>query len=620
MNQSISKGLSKVGAGILTAAMSLTLFGNIQVSANVVKSEENTGLGTTGLHSPVKPKSKDESWHGSFVYFGSYEGNPIRFRVLDTETTEYGGRTMFLDSTWCLFNDQFDPGGEAWNECYLNERLNGEFLRSSFTQQEQNAIALSTIEGGKTYPAGSYCEYGFVKSTGLSEDKIFLLDAMELLNEEYGYSSDESWTDDDGNWESNFNNHSVINHSKFLNGNRVKWRLRSASGKYHNHRELYSGTVWADGLLCYSANEKSEKLGVAPAMNINLSSVIFTTAIDGEYGALHTEYTMTLVDKDLGIMVETINGISVDGRRVTVPYSVLGNHSKKANQASVLILDKEYTPGNTNNANILYYRAMSGTFKNWGTATGTFTLPESLKMSGWGKDYHIYILSETLTGDEESDYASVPVEIYNPEKYEWIQDSNGWRYRTDDDTYLESEWKNIGGNWYYFDDTGYMATGWVETDGKWYYCNTSGAMQSGWVKDDGTWYYLGSSGAMMTGWQKIDDRWYYLGGNGAMRKGWQHINSKWYYFDQTGAMTTGWKLIDDIWYYFGPDGDMKTGWQKVSGNWYYLSDSGSMYTGWLHLGDDWYYLMDNGVMATGQITIEGRDYIFNSDGVCTNPY
>ena len=614
MKKTISKGLPKVGAGILTAAMSLALFGNVPVSANVVKSDENTALGTTGMHSPVKPKNKDESWHGSFIYFGKYNGKTIRFRVLDTETTEYGGRTMFLDSTWCLFKDQFDPGGEPWSDCYLNKLLNGSFMSSTFTKEEQDAIAVSTLEGGKTYPAGSYCEYGFVRSTGLTGDKIFLLDAMELLNEEYGYSSDESWTDDDGNWESNFNNHSVYNHSKFLDGNRVKWRLRSASGKYHIEQDQFSGTVWADGLLCYSANDKDEMLGVAPAMNIDLSSVIFTTAIDGEYGALHTEYTMTLVDKELGIEVNTTNGVSVDGRRVTVPYNIKGNHSNKANQVSVLILDKEYTPGNTNNANILYYRAMSGTVRNYGTGIGTFTMPSSLKLSGWGKDYHIYILSETVTGVEETDYACVPVEIFNPVKYEWIQDSNGWRYKTDDETYLKSEWKNIGGKWYCFDDTSYMVTGWVETNSKWYYCDTSGAMQTGWIKDDGTWYYLNTDGAMMTGWQKIDDRWYYLGGNGAMRKGWQLISSKWYFFDQTGAMVTGWKQIENTWYYFSSDGDMKTGWQKISGDWYYFKESGAMYTGWLPVGDDWYYLKDNGVMATGTLVIEQVTYNFGDDG------
>jgi glucan-binding YG repeat protein len=45
-----------------------------------------------------------------------------------------------------------------------------------------------------------------------------------------------------------------------------------------------------------------------------------------------------------------------------------------------------------------------------------------------------------------------------------------------------------------------------------------------------------------------------------------------------------------------------------------------MFTGWKKIGNDWYYFQHNGVMATSQITIEGRGYIFGSDGVCTNPY
>ena len=44
-----------------------------------------------------------------------------------------------------------------------------------------------------------------------------------------------------------------------------------------------------------------------------------------------------------------------------------------------------------------------------------------------------------------------------------------------------------------------------------------------------------------------------------------------------------------------------------------------MVTGWVLSGNSWYYLSSGGEMVTGTKTIGGKEYIFDSNGVCTNP-
>jgi len=88
---------------------------------------------------------------------------------------------------------------------------------------------------------------------------------------------------------------------------------------------------------------------------------------------------------------------------------------------------------------------------------------------------------------------SAPVPSYG----EWKQNSDHWRYETDQ-TYEKSTWKLIDNTWFYFDDYGYMITGWKQIDGRWYFFNP--------ISD-------GSKGSMLIGWQWVDGYCYYLEGN-----------------------------------------------------------------------------------------------------------
>ena len=413
MKHKIRLKAKKFAASILVASMAVTLIpkmtGTDTLMAAGTKDGSNTCLGISGIAAPEAPASEVSAWSGSYVYFGNFEGNPMRFRVLAPSTTAYGGTTMFLDCDSALFEAQFDvDDGDnpqaTWATCSLREYLNTYFLDDCFTSMEQNVIAPSTVashplvEGTGAGNVGSDASYYFAEYTALTGEKIFLLDAEELSNPYYGYSVDDCTV------------------TRLKDGRFETYWIRNS--------EQYDGDNYYEGLIEFGDDEESGcytawftpydvwcDVGVAPALNVDLSSFIFATAISGDLNASGSEYILTIADDDLTIAVPSEQNVTATGTTITVPYQIEGTDAGTATRASVLILDKTY---GTSDAQILYYDALGGTFSNSAAAAGTFTLPESLDIADWGTDYYVYILAEDINGEKETDFASLPVAIAAP--------------------------------------------------------------------------------------------------------------------------------------------------------------------------------------------------------------
>ena len=185
---------------------------------------------------------------------------------------------------------------------------------------------------------------------------------------------------------------------------------------------------------------------------------------------------------------------------------------------------------------------------------------------------------------------------------------------------IQTGWVQNGSVWNYYLSNGTKATGWQKIENLWYYFNSNGEMMKYWQKIDGNWYYFCGSGYMVKHWYKVGNDWYYFNASGVMQTGWQKINNLWYYFKSTGVMMTGWQQIGGLWYYLESDGHMITGWRLSGGYWYYFKDSGDMKTGWHCSSGTWYYFDSNGHMVTNvTLNIGGKDYIFDTNGKCTNP-
>lgn len=386
--------------------------------------KKSIGLGTSIIANPAAPTSRKDAWKGGYVYFGTYNGSPVKYRVLDSDTTTFSyddtTKTMLLDCDSLLFKSKFDDSSNIWSTSYLKRYLNSEkgegydyssegFLTTAFTSSEQSAIASSS----KNTPHSSDGEpYGDIEWTSLKGDKIFLLDLMEVCNMSYGYSMEP---------------YDAMNRIKTCddaNDNTIWW-LRSTSKMMSS----YVGMVrfsdeggWFDRGTAASYSDSY----VSPALNINLSSILFSSAsgmskssaVSHESASIgtttDTDWKLTLKDdrKTISVTDNSVVTRSADGV-ITVPYTYTDTattDAEKANQISVMITDKAYTESD---AQILYYGALQTDSINSESGKGTFELPNGLDGKTLGSDYHVYILAEHTNNTNATDYASEPVEITN---------------------------------------------------------------------------------------------------------------------------------------------------------------------------------------------------------------
>ncbi|MBP5463378.1 MAG: hypothetical protein J6Y20_14830 [Lachnospiraceae bacterium] len=397
---------------VVMAATMLPMMGaGGTAKAAVAQDKTVAGLSTSAIKAPKAPSSVSDAWTGSYVWYGKYGGTPVKYRVLAPKTTIYGGTTMLLDCDSILYTAPFDDDMVAntgaqkpneWKYSDVKAGLNGSaFLTKAngFTTIEKNAIAKSTIashalvEGTAAGQVAPWTKDAYVNYVALSGEKIFLLDGEDVSNSLYGYYY--------------YDNSVAYKVKKDSGGNVTWWWLRSAN-TYYDYR---AGCVQSTGVLHYDSVNYVD--GVSPAININLSSVIFTSVITGTAGQDNAEYKLTLADSNLTVGIANGKTGSISGSKVTIPYVISGADAKQATRVSVLILDKEYKAGNTNNATIKYYGKLN--VQSTGTSplngTGTFTLPSGLTASGWGSSYYVYLLAEIENGIHETDYASVPVKL-----------------------------------------------------------------------------------------------------------------------------------------------------------------------------------------------------------------
>ena len=366
---------------------------------NTTQEKTITGIGTSGIKSPESNLGETDLWTGSYVWFGKYNGTPLKYRVLAPRTSIYGGETIFLDCNNILYWAPFDQDGNTnqgaryanqWEFSDIRTDLNGTgFLlkENGFTEIERNAISLSYLED---------------TDTPLTGEKIFLLDQDEAQNTLFGYNS---------NWDNKI--------KRTVSGGSTEWWLRSPAGPEYNSTvgayalkvESIGRIRWAH-LTIYGDKGNYVPGGISPAFNIDLSNVFFSSLVSGTSGQNNAEYKLTLKDSAMNIGIDPERVVFVSDGIVSIPYIISGDASK-ATQVSVLILNKEYTDGNTNSADILYYGRLNTTGSLSTKGVGTFSLPSGLAITGWGSSYFVYLLAEDVNGTYETDYASAPLLLDN---------------------------------------------------------------------------------------------------------------------------------------------------------------------------------------------------------------
>ena len=313
-----------------------------------------------------------------YIYMGSYNSSPVKWRVLDDQTNT-GATGLFLLSEDLLgsggrgdvYFDGTSPYSNAWQGSDAQAWCNT-FESSNLDSLELAAI-LATTKSDDAFTSSTH-NVSFAASTNiLNSDQVFFLSAEEAVNSEYGFTDDAARI-------ANYGNSAGV------------WWLRSPYADFTSSTGLVDGygRVYDGGVgLGWAAR---------PAFNLNLNSVLFTSAAvdrkpDGGLTPI-SEYTgnewkLTLLDSSRSFAV-TEKAVSGDpGDTLTLHYN--GATTGANEYISVIIAD--------NNGAQYYGRVAQPT-----EATGTveIKIPSDIAPGS----YTLKIFSEQYNGDYKTDYAS----------------------------------------------------------------------------------------------------------------------------------------------------------------------------------------------------------------------
>lgn len=368
--------------------------------------KEVTGLGITPI---INPEYGNGNWNK--VWFGSGSA-PLRFNVLNTHETNMsqGKVGMLLDC------DSIVRGADkAMNNFWLYEWPNSDLARSvkwilddRFDETERAAGILlppnkpnkSDTDGADIHSAGNK-KYMYTNPAN-KWSNAFILDAYEVLNPTYGFPTTEG--------------PSAL---RKKTGGTEYW-LRSENGNLSQSDYVaYVSDSKGMGLKNDGWNENSVA-GVSPAINLNVSKVLFSTLVSGEVGTHDAEYKLTVIDdyveckttyscRDLysfKIAIPSGGQVTRNGRTFTIPFSITGGINKNSiTQISVLVTDK---PWNSEGAQILSYGKLEnieGNIRSGGT--GTYRVPDAIGLydENVGGAY-VYIFAESVREGNKPDHAS----------------------------------------------------------------------------------------------------------------------------------------------------------------------------------------------------------------------
>lgn len=283
---------------LVTIAVSLLPPLSLSVFAEPAAKKTVT-LGTSGLS------------NGDNIYMGNqeYTNEPVKWRVLSTEGNggtykdylgnAYNDKAMFI-ITEDIFGERSTPREEdirrySWHESGEPEYCES-VASSIFSVQEQKYL----LKTSKTD----------VKSDPLTDERVFYISESEANNSNYFANSNDRKAKYDGNF--------------------YNWMLRSS--EFLDEADSYGvSTVHTDGtvgrtMIDYSPNS----LGARPALNLNMSKILFTTAPNGKdtdnLGLKQSqdydekEYKLTMFDNERTFRVTDSSVSSTTGNEISLNY------------------------------------------------------------------------------------------------------------------------------------------------------------------------------------------------------------------------------------------------------------------------------------------------------------
>ena len=333
----------------------------------------NTNNPTGGI---LGYKNNNNSY--DYIYMGSYNSSPVKWRVLDDQTNT-GATGLFLLSEDLLgsgghgdvYFDGTSPYSNAWQGSDAQGWCNT-FESSNLDSRELAAI-LSTTKSDEAFTSSTH-NASFAASTNiLNSDQVFFLSAQEAENGQYGFTDEAA---------------RVANYGAYAS----VWWLRSPFAKFTSSAGAVDGfgRVYDCGVgIVWAAR---------PAFNLNLNSVLFTSAAVGgkpdggltevpEYSG--NEWKLTLLDSNRNFAVTEKTADADPNDTITLNYS--GATTGANEYISAIIAD--------NNGAQYYGRVAQPTAES---GTVEIKIPSDIAPG----NYTLKVFSEQYNGDYKTDYAS----------------------------------------------------------------------------------------------------------------------------------------------------------------------------------------------------------------------
>ena len=336
----------------------------------------NTNNPTGGI---LGYKNNNNSY--DYIYMGSYNSSPVKWRVLDDQTNT-GATGLFLLSedllgsgghgdVYDVYFDGTSPYSNAWQGSDAQGWCNT-FESSNLDSRELAAI-LSTTKSDEAFTSSTH-NASFAASTNiLNSDQVFFLSAQEAENGQYGFTDEAA---------------RVANYGAYAS----VWWLRSPFAKFTSSAGAVDGfgRVYDCGVgIVWAAR---------PAFNLNLNSVLFTSAAVGgkpdggltavpEYSG--NEWKLTLLDSSRSFAVTEKTADADPNDTITLNYS--GATTGANEYISAIIAD--------NNGAQYYGRVAQPTAES---GTVEIKIPSDIAPG----NYTLKVFSEQYNGDYKTDYAS----------------------------------------------------------------------------------------------------------------------------------------------------------------------------------------------------------------------
>ena len=388
----------------------------------------NVNLGTNGISNPGEPTSGNDEWakgDGDYVFFGNYPQSdttgktfePILWRVLDCDNDADGdgvADSVFLYSHKELDKVKFNlnrSDGSKWDTSNVRKWLNsmeggvspgmsGGFLDTAFTESEKNAIALTYLdeEDDKAYVENNNDP---MIGCDLNGDKVFLLSCREVSMKEYGFYPTKI---------SQRNYTLRIYGSEFAKLDRTRYTIN-----YSMFRSPVRNHDYVVGMsICPGIHDNyyvDSVMGVAPALNVKQSSIMFNTSVGYKKTAfgvvgndkVNNQWNITIQDasgfkaeRKIGELAAIEPGKIVTVNVTNIPSPV---STDKYTQISAMLLDS--------NNNVSAYGKISD---NVNTGEIKVSIPSSLTAG----NYKLYVFAEDINSSDTVnvvDYATNMVEI-----------------------------------------------------------------------------------------------------------------------------------------------------------------------------------------------------------------